>query len=541
MLRMRSAVAIFAGALLGAVLFVTNLAQATVAPQAAPSPTADHSKFKELQKQFKTGPEVTKACLSCHTEAAKQVHRTKHWTWEFINTEKNQKLGKKHVINNFCISIAQNQQYCTNCHIGYGWKDKNFDFTSEENVDCLACHDTTLTYVKQPGMAGNVVGEEMEFPKGSGKILKPINLSKIAQAVGKSSRETCGNCHFFGGGGDGVKHGDMDSSLFAPEKDLDVHMDVDGLNFSCATCHQTSSHDVPGSRYTPTAKDKGGRLIRGKSEGGNPATCVACHDTKPHKAEKSKHAERLNNHADKIACQTCHIPAFARGGVATKMSWDWSTAGQMDAEGKPIIKKDDHGHTIYESRKGDFVVAENVKPEYYWFNGDITYTLLGDKIEKSDKPIGINMIGGSATDGKSMIWPFKVSRGKQPYDPENKTLITPHTTGPKSGGGYWTNYDWDRAARQGMADSGAPYSGKVDFVSTEMYWPIKHMVAPKDKSVGCVECHAKDGRLAGIKGIYIPGRDANPLIDKAAWLLALLTLLGVLGHAAIRIFASKKH
>ncbi|MDP2107483.1 MAG: hypothetical protein Q8J67_00360, partial [Rhodocyclaceae bacterium] len=74
MLRMRSAVAIFAGALLGAVLFVTNLAQATVAPQAAPSPTADHSKFKELQKQFKTGPEVTKACLSCHTEAAKQVH-----------------------------------------------------------------------------------------------------------------------------------------------------------------------------------------------------------------------------------------------------------------------------------------------------------------------------------------------------------------------------------------------------------------------------------------------------------------------------------
>ncbi|MDP1606643.1 MAG: tetrathionate reductase family octaheme c-type cytochrome [Rhodocyclaceae bacterium] len=541
MLRTRSAVALFAGALLGAVLTVTNLAQATVAPQAKPSTTADHSKFKELQKQFKTGPEVTKACLVCHTEAAKQVHRTKHWTWEFINTEKNQKLGKKNVLNNFCISIPQNQQYCTNCHVGYGWKDKNFDFTSEENVDCLVCHDTTLTYVKQPGMAGHVVGEEMEFPKGSGKILKPINLSKIAQGVGKSSRETCGNCHFFGGGGDGVKHGDLDSSLFAPEKDVDVHMAVDGLNFNCGTCHQTSSHDVPGSRYTPTAKDKGGAQIRGKSEGENPATCVACHDTKPHKAEKSKHAARLNVHAEKLACQTCHIPAFARGGVATKMSWDWSTAGQMDAEGKPIVKKDDHGNTLYESRKGDFVVAENVKPEYYWFNGGITYTLLGDKIEKGDKPVGINKIEGSATDGKSMIWPFKVSRGKQPYDPENHTLITPHTTGPKSGGGYWTNYDWDRAARQGMADAGAPFSGKIDFVSTEMYWPIAHMVAPKDKSVGCAECHAKDGRLAGIKGIYIPGRDANPLIDKAAWLLALLTLLGVLGHAAIRIFASKKH
>jgi len=31
--------------------------------------TADHSKFTILQQDFKTGPEVTKACLTCHTEA----------------------------------------------------------------------------------------------------------------------------------------------------------------------------------------------------------------------------------------------------------------------------------------------------------------------------------------------------------------------------------------------------------------------------------------------------------------------------------------
>lgn len=40
--------------------------------------TADHSKFKELQREFTSGPEVTKACLGCHTEAALQIHRTKH-------------------------------------------------------------------------------------------------------------------------------------------------------------------------------------------------------------------------------------------------------------------------------------------------------------------------------------------------------------------------------------------------------------------------------------------------------------------------------
>ena len=34
--------------------------------------TADHSKFKALDKEFGSGPEVPRACLSCHTEAAGQ-------------------------------------------------------------------------------------------------------------------------------------------------------------------------------------------------------------------------------------------------------------------------------------------------------------------------------------------------------------------------------------------------------------------------------------------------------------------------------------
>ena len=101
------------------------------------SSTADHSKFAELDKNFESGPQVTLACLSCHTEAAKQVHNTKHWTWEFLNPVNNQKLGKKNVLNNFCITPQSNYAYCTACHVGYGWKDERFDFTAEKNVDCL--------------------------------------------------------------------------------------------------------------------------------------------------------------------------------------------------------------------------------------------------------------------------------------------------------------------------------------------------------------------------------------------------------------------
>lgn len=501
--------------------------------------TADHGKFKELQREFRSGPEVTKACLSCHTEAAKQVQRTKHWTWEFLHPESGQKLGKKNVLNNFCISVPSNYPACTACHVGYGWKDASFDFSKEENVDCLVCHDTTGTYQKPPGLAGNpVVGQPIELPPGSGKFVKPVDLTRVAQKVGKTSRDNCGACHFRGGGGDGVKHGDMDSSLAAPTAEIDVHMDAEGLDFTCATCHKASSHDVPGSRYAPLAKDEKGRVLRGKEEGRNPATCVACHDNAPHKSDKSRQAERLNHHAKKVACQTCHIPAFARGGVPTKLVWDWSTAGKLK-DGKQFEIKDEKGHVVYASHKGDFVLGENVKPEYRWFNGEITYTLLGDPVEKGDEPTPINRIGGAPNDGKSLIWPFKIMRGKQPFDPVNKTLITPHTAG-NDDTGYWKNLDWVKAAATGMRTSGAPFSGRVDFVETEMFWPVTHMVAPKDKALGCAECHAKDGRLAGIEGVYLPARDANPLIEKAGWTLAALALIGVLGHGLLRIVARRK-
>ena len=114
--------------------------------------TADHSKFKELQREFTSGPEVTKACLTCHTEAAKQIHRTKHWTWEVINPENQQRLGKKHVINNFCISTQRTSRlHHLPRRLRHG--RSNFDFKSQENVDCLVCHDTTGNYKKLPGLA----------------------------------------------------------------------------------------------------------------------------------------------------------------------------------------------------------------------------------------------------------------------------------------------------------------------------------------------------------------------------------------------------
>ena len=166
--------------LLGGVLLMaaSALSTAATAPAGGRRPvgpaagkaasTADHSKSKELQGPFNSGPEVTKACLTCHNEAGHQVMKSVHWTWEAISPTTGKKLGKLHAANNFCGSILSNEPRCTSCHAGYGWTDRNYDFTNQNNVDCLACHDTTATYKKIATDAGHPLYAPREMPKGSG-------------------------------------------------------------------------------------------------------------------------------------------------------------------------------------------------------------------------------------------------------------------------------------------------------------------------------------------------------------------------------------
>ena len=64
--------------------------------------TADHSKHEALKQPFASGPEVTKACLSCHSEAATQIHKTIHWTWVDPASPKDKPMGKGALtVNNY--------------------------------------------------------------------------------------------------------------------------------------------------------------------------------------------------------------------------------------------------------------------------------------------------------------------------------------------------------------------------------------------------------------------------------------------------------
>ena len=479
----------------------------------------NHRSFPVLQKEFNNAHQVTDACLSCHTSRGKELMATSHWKWErteMLEGKGEVPVGKKNILNNFCIGISASEATCTRCHIGYGWADKSFDFNDEKNIDCLVCHDNSGTYKKKKGGAG--------YPDPS------VNLAYVAQNVGMPKRENCGVCHFWGGGGNNVKHGDLEIALLDCKREVDVHMTTEGEDMSCVACHVTENHQMAGKLYALSSENK------------NRASCEQCHTETPHTNKL------INEHNARVACQTCHIPTYAKVN-GTKMVWDWSTAGILDDEGHPKHENDADGNHNYLSIKGTFVYDDNVIPEYYWFNGIANHQLITDRIDTI--PVQMNTLDGSYNDkgvhqkstAPSKIWPVKVHRGKQIYDTENMTLVQPKLWSPTSGdSAYWTDFDWNEASIAGMSYLNLPYSGNYDFVETEMYWPLNHMVAPKEQSLTCKDCHTRNnGRLASLDDFYLPGRDKSGLLDGIGIAFVLIAGLGVLIHGSIRIFTTPKN
>jgi octaheme c-type cytochrome (tetrathionate reductase family) len=430
----------------------------------------DHVHF--FTKPFQSPQEVTRACLECHASAAKDVMKTAHWKWEgdpvmVPGHPEPMRIGKKNLLNNFCIGIRGNWGGCTSCHAGYGWGDEAFDFTREENVDCLICHDWSGSYVKG----------EMGLPK------EGVDLLAVARSVGYPRRDNCGTCHIYGGGGMGVKHGDLDNSLVNPSEDIDVHM---GKHNLLCIDHKTRHHLIRGKAYSVSVNHENG------------IQCTDCHDEAPHLDR------RINTHINTIACQTCHIPTYARK-APTKMDWDWSKAGDAS-------RTDDPHH--YLKIKGEFIYDRNVVPEYTWFNLKSDRYILGDKIDPG-AVTHLNRPMGDITDKRAKIWPFKVHRAKQPYDLVYRYLLQPVTFGE---GGFWHEFDWDKALRLGAEVTGVAFSGQYGFAETYMNWPLSHMVSPSDRALQCNQCHGENSRMdwkaLGYEGDpdKVGGRFQNQLI-----------------------------
>lgn len=413
-------------------------------------PPTDHTHL--IAGEFETGQQVTATCLTCHEDAAHDVMQTTHWTWQAppVDVEWSDEpvsVGKANTLNNFCIGVQSNIQGCSRCHTGYGWTDEDFfETATQDNVDCLVCHDQSGQYVKG----------------GGGLPVDGVDLELAAQSVGIPDRENCGTCHFNGGGGNGVKHGDLDETLYFPSENIDVHMGR--YDFLCIDCHQTDDHEISGRSISVSVDDA------------NQIACTDCHT-----AETVHDDERITSHLSSVACQTCHVPEGALRDP-TKMDWDWSTAGDATRE------EDPHEYLMI---KGDFVYESNFVPVYTWYNGTAERYLLGDEID-GDGVTELNQPQGNIDDPTALIFPFKVHRAMQPYDTIYDILLQPNTVGPN---GYWATFDWDSALERGSEVAGLPYSGEFDFAETTMHWPMTHMVQPAEHALQCTDCHTDNGRM----------------------------------------------
>jgi octaheme c-type cytochrome (tetrathionate reductase family) len=482
--------------------------------------TADHSKYAALQKTFKSGEEITQACISCHSEAAEQFKQTIHWKWIGFADEHGKKLGKAgDSVNNFCISTNNMEdKKCLECHTGWNGM--------QGGINCLKCHSGKKLNWSEAFADYHAFAESDDPAKkqAAGEIQAKIQAA--AHDVGPPTRRNCGECHFKGGGGDGVKHGDLDSSLIKPNKALDVHMGTDNQDFQCTRCHTTVGHHVAGRIYSRPAFQKRQSLIENDLTA--KISCESCHGRTPHEP-----GHKANDHTDKVACQACHIPEFARS-MPTKVFWDWSAAGKLK-DGKPYKEKGPLGTIDYATIKGAMVWGKNVRPEYAWFNGAMKTLTVKDTIDPT-QVVAITEPIGSPQDSHSRIFPFKVNRGKQPYDKVHKNMLAPMVSGED---GYWATLDWQRAISAGMQAMNLPFSGEIDFVQTSYVFPTTHMVAPKDNVVACTECHTREnGRMAGIAGVYIPGRDRIGVLHTLGLVIVLGSLAGVCLHGLGRIFAS---
>jgi len=423
----------------------------------------------------------TESCLACHGEIGDDILTTGHFKWEGVATNlegfESGIHGKNDIINNFCVAVPTNEGRCTQCHIGYGYKDGSYDFGDRTNIDCFACHDQSGTYVKAPTTAG--------LPAES------VDLQVVAQSVGENggvpTRDSCIFCHAGAGGGDNVKHGDLSTDLVATTREYDVHMGTDGADLSCVACHEVKrdstgaviSHGIGGMPYHSVDE-------------GNMKQCTDCHGDSANIHAGTEIAATVSTH-DRLACQVCHIPAVARK-ISTKTEWYWEDAGQ-DIDPVPIDP--DTGRATYDKKKGSFVWETNVRPELLYFNGKWQKTLINENDRfPLDEPAVLGAPVGDYTDPDAMIYPFKKLIGNQPADANNGTILVPHLFGTAGGPNpYWGKFDWDLAIRDGANRTGQEYTGEFVFLDTISYWSVNHEIAPKEMALGnngCGDCHGGD-------------------------------------------------
>lgn len=402
-------------------------------------------------------------CLECHTDQASEVHASTHYQWlgeapDMANGSFILQGKLTNAVNSYCINIEGNWPVCGSCHVGRGKRpdDPNVGY---ENIDCLMCHNQEYA------------SSRTRLADGSMGVDAPTD--SMVQNIHEPTRANCLACHAKAGGGDGVKRGDLSLALIDNrDHNFDIHMNSEGGNLNCQDCHTFENHLVIGKGSDLRPTDDPDR--------GSEVACTTCHS---HNDIEREHPNEVLTHLDRVACQTCHIPTYAK--VPTELHRDWLTHHDGTDATTCTTENPCPGHPHTE--KGSDLV-----PEYKWWNRLSDNYLLQDDAARTydaakdtyptSRPLG------DVTDGK--LYPFKYKTAYQPMIVADSRLIAMDTFEYlKNTGNVLTSVE------NGLANMGYPRDTAYTWITTDTYQLINHGVVDAVAVLACNDCHGNTGRM----------------------------------------------
>ncbi len=400
-------------------------------------------------------------CLECHDNEAHDVFGSTHYQWKGIAPDMvNQPylLQGKHAgaVNTYCGNITGNWNGCSACHVGLG-AEPSADATQAqmENIDCLVCHQVAYKRKKENGV---MVPDTAQMA---------IDMDTAVRTVHKPTRANCVQCHAKAGGGDAVKRGDLAlASADTADTHYDVHLSRNGADLACQDCHVPQNHRFPGKGSDLRPTDLDVVLECGNS---------GCHGAAPHDSGD------LNRHTAKVACQTCHIPVYAKNAndstatEATEINRSWQAGTEHAAPPyHPVLTK-----------------ANDLVPEYkHWKRRRDNY-LLGDVIHPNPQTgtYQTSVPQGAVNDADSKLYPFKYKTSDYPLRTASNQLIALDTSV------FFATADADAAAISGLENMGFDPNDEYDWVTTDTYQLLNHQVSPTDAALSCNNCHLNTARM----------------------------------------------
>ncbi|NTV48777.1 MAG: alpha-2-macroglobulin [Geobacteraceae bacterium] len=412
-------------------------------------------------------------CLACHRTSSTDMYQGVHYQWMAsgakMTTGPAAKQGKmdsldgSSALNAYCINILDGWKACGACHAGTGNKPVATTTPSDAQlaeIDCLMCHKN-----------GTIATPYARTRNATTGLFEPnvgIDMNNVVRTVIKPVRNTCLGCHAKAGGGDAVKRGDIALASGTTADSLyDVHMATSRGNMTCQNCHKFTNHKVAG---------RGSDLRPQDSTVAVTCATTTCHPTKT--GVSTGHATSgIQKHTARVACQTCHLPIYAKDAndttateaTETNRTWEHNEWNATLLRYEPLPTK-----------------GSNLVPKYAFWNGTSWGNNLNDAavIDPTTGFYKISRPNGAITDpAGTKLYPFKYKTAQQPLDTTTGKLIGLSTRSFFADGNYVT------AVNTGLANMGRT-GDAWQTVTTDEYQVLNHQIPPASgNALSCSACH----------------------------------------------------